>query len=99
MRILDVDSRPLFEMPYDRARSGRTDRAGLDCRSGWVDTLADGLDVIIITADLQGYAECAGCERRLLGEVIAGTLARSCGHLGLGDRRAVDVLFAGHFWS
>ncbi|WP_394846898.1 metallophosphoesterase [Pendulispora brunnea] len=74
MRVLSIESSPVYEMTYLAAASGGgTESRRLPVLRASVDGLPAGLDGLLLTSDLQGVAPLASQEGAvgLLGEVLA----------------------------
>ena len=100
MRIIDIDPVPVAEIAYARAsRAGCAEHVLLDFLAVRVDRLPDGLDAIIVTADLQGYGTDSRSHSRLLGEAVAGKAAELAADGRIGPSENVGVLLAGDYWA
>ena len=98
MRLLNIDTTPLTTIPYLTAPSGRgaPDMLRLPILTGTVDALPEGLDAVLMTADLQGHGTAH--PRRLLGHVLAEQWSALCGREGL-DPKRVGVVLAGDLYA
>lgn len=104
MRILSITEQPIVEIPFLNAGKGPgafyTDR--LPIHTGEVSQLPDGLDALLVTADLQGrerFQEANGGPPRLLGEALPERLCSDLlPELNLIPCR-MGVILAGDFYT
>jgi Icc-related predicted phosphoesterase len=105
MKVIDFASSPLSEFRFLNAGKGPgafyEDR--LPIHHARVDQLPNGLDAIIVTADLQGRERFQNAHRRplrLLGEVVPTYLIQEIlPQLGMNDPSRVAALLAGDFYT
>lgn len=103
MRIIQIESRPIIELPYLNAdRTGECVEVRLPVQIGTVDRLPDGVTALVVTSDLQGrehFQFQTGPHLRLLGEWLPGVLGDSVlPSMGL-SAKSVGVLLAGDFYT
>lgn len=105
MKIIDIPTPPLTEFRYLNAgsRGGSFYQERLPIHHARVDHLPQGLDAIIVTADLQGrerFQESQGGPIRLLGEVLPQRMVEEVlPELKIRDPSRVAALLAGDFYT
>ncbi len=105
MRIIEFNPEPLINLPFLNAGRGAgafyKDR--LPIYEAHVDGLGDGIEAIVVTADLQGrelFSKSRQGPPRLLGEVLPNLLATQLlAQWGLSDPQSIGVLLAGDFYT
>lgn len=105
MRIIDFPFMPVTEFLFLNAGrgSGSFYQDRLPIHHARVDRLPEGLDAVVVTADLQGrerFQEANGNPLRLLGEVVPQRLINEVfPGLGIADPFRVAALLAGDFYT
>jgi hypothetical protein len=102
MRILTLDSKAIYELPYSSAASGGgVEGCRLPLLTGTVDTLPAELSALLLASDLQGVAPSAeqGGALALLGEVLAEHLRNLEECELIPPRARTGVLLAGDLYA
>ena len=104
MRILNIEQTPIVELPFLNAGRGvgRFYEDQLPVHVGTVDCLPQGVDTLVVTADLQGrehFQYQSGPTLRLLGEWLPNVLRESILPLIGQPAQQVGVLLCGDFYT
>ena len=105
MRINDFQLSPIGEFRYLNAGrgAGRYYEDGIPVHVATVDKLPEGLDALVLTADLQGrerFEDAPEKQPRLIGEVITEWLARDVlPNQGIHNPDRVAAMLAGDFYT
>jgi hypothetical protein len=101
MRVLHLDAEPRFAIPYLNAGpKGRPEAASLPILMGRVDRLPDGIDGLLVAADLQGVVAGETGEVVLLGRALASYYDElSMAHDDLPSPERTGVILAGDLFS
>ncbi|HID98770.1 MAG TPA: hypothetical protein EYP59_00560 [Thiotrichaceae bacterium] len=103
MRILNINEKPLFQIPAVTVAAGGTsiDEKPIPILSGIVDQLPDELEALLITADLQAYDFLykPAYARRLLGFLVAEEMAAMAECELIPDAQRIGVILAGDFYA
>lgn len=105
MKILELNSNPIVE--FDFLNAGRRPNQfyvdKLPVHVGKVDRLPDGVDALVVTADLQGREafpdQRQSDELRLLGEVLPQMLRPMLAEIGISSDANVGAILAGDFYT
>ncbi|AGY57067.1 metallophosphoesterase family protein [Gloeobacter kilaueensis] len=100
MRIQTIHAQPFHAIPYRAvAADGAVRRRAFLISHATVDVLPAGCAAIFACSDLQGVFSRSGSQTpRLLGEAIAGELARLAAGSDLPDPAQIGVLLCGDLW-
>ena len=104
MKIFQLEPKPLTQIRFLNAGRRKNDFFvdQLPVLHGQVDELPDGLDALVVTADLQGrepLPEHPDQPLRLIGEVLPSLLAPTLYQLGIGGTQDCGIILAGDFYT
>lgn len=102
MKLIHIEAEPFHHLSYRNvALSKQVVKASLPFLKGQVDALPQGLDVIVMAADLQGHelGERIGCGLRLLGECLAEELCAMCVLGLLPQPENIGIILAGDLYA
>ena len=103
MKLLQLEPEPLTQIRFLNAGRRKNDFFvdQLPVLHGKVDELPDGLDALVVTADLQGreLPEDPVQPLRLIGEVLPNLLAPTLSQLGIRGTEACGIILAGDFYT
>ncbi len=101
LRILSIEATPFHVLPFLNVSSGRKAvRELLPFLRGQIEGLPDGLDALLVTADLQGRVRdaCGNAVTRLLGESVAECVEELASQGLLPATNRIGVVLAGDFY-
>lgn len=102
MRVLGIEDKPFYEIGYESINTmRRIIPSVLQLARGYVDSLPDCLDGIIVTSDLQGREAkwSVASDPRLLGELLIDELELLAEVGEVPSLRRLGVILAGDFYS
>jgi 3',5'-cyclic-AMP phosphodiesterase len=103
MHILNINEKPLFEIPAVTVAAGGkgVEETAIPILSGCVEQLPDELDALLLTADLQAYdsLDKPAFARRLLGFLVAEEMAAMAECQLIPNAQRIGVILAGDFYA